>query len=313
MKKNILICSALAVIALSACSDNENNPAVDNLKDTPIVINAGVSDLTTRAGYADNNLPTEIGLYITNPNSATYTYKNYKMTYAESAWSTEDGSMVWQDNSQTVNVVAYTPYDGVSNDELSAKTELAVGVQANQSATGGTAVATSDFLYYKKDAVTPSTDGISLPMEHLFSKLLISFTHGSELSGKTVVIKSVTVSGTQIAHKFNLSTGELVAGGLNGDATDITMYLQDGTSPVVKTAEAILIPQTVAVTVTVAATVDGEEKTFSYTADSQEFATKTQYTLALAVGRDGVQAGNFDINPWGTPVDGGNLETTENK
>lgn len=311
MKKNLLICSALAAMALSACSDNENNPAVDNLKDTPIVINAGVSDLTTRAGYADSNLPAEIGLYITNPNSATYTYKNYKMTYANSKWTTTDGTMMWQDASQTVNVVAYTPYNGASGDELTAKTELPVSVQADQSTTGGTAVAISDFLYYKKDAVTPSTDGISLPMEHLFSKLLISFTHGSELNGKTVVIKSVTVSGTQTAHKFNLSTGALVAGGLNGDATDITMYLQDGTSPIVKTAEAILIPQTVAMTVTVTATVDSEEKTFSYTADSQEFATKTQYTLALTIGRDGVQGGEFDINPWGTPVDGGNLETTE--
>lgn len=313
MKKNIFICTALAGLLLSACSNNENDPLVDNLKDTPIVINAGVNDLTTRAGYADNNLPTEIGLYITNPNSATYTYKNYKMTYANSQWTTTDGTMMWESATQTVNVVAYTPYKGASGDELTAKTELPVSVQADQSTTGGTAVTTSDFLYYKKDAVTPSTDGISLPMEHLFSKLLISFTHGSELNGKTVVIKSVTVSGTQIAHKFNLSIGALVAGGLNGDATDITMYLQAGTAPVVKTAEAILIPQTVAVTVTVVATVDNEEKTFSYTAGSQEFAAKTQYTLALAVGRDGLQAGTFDINPWGTPVNGGNLETTENK
>lgn len=311
MKKNIFICTALAAMALSACSNTENDPAVDNLKDTPIVINAGVNDLTTRAGYATENLPTEIGLYITNPTSTAYSYKNYKMTYANNQWTTTDGTMMWQDATQTVNVVAYTPYNGASGDELTAKTELPVNVQANQSTTGGVAVATSDFLYYKKDAVTPSTDGISLPMEHLFSKLLISFTHGSELNGKTVVIESVTVSGTQTAHKFNLSTGVLAAGGLNGDATDITMYLQDGTASVVKTAEAILVPQTVAVTVTVAATVDGEDKTFSYTADSREFATKTQYTLALAVGRDGIQSGTFDINPWGTPVNGGDLSTTE--
>lgn len=199
------------------------------------------------------------------------------------------------------------------DDELTDKAELSVSVQANQSTTDGLAVATSDFLYYKKDAVTPSTDGISLPMEHIFSKLLISFTHGSELNGKTVVIKNVTVSGMQTTHKFNLSTGALVTGGLSGDAVDIVMYLQDGTAPIVKTAEAILVPQTVAITVTIAATVDTEEKTFSYTADLQEFATKTQYTLALAVGRDGVQTGTFDINPWGKPVEGGNLETTENK
>lgn len=313
MKKNIFICTALATMALSACSNNDNDPVVDTLKDTPIVINAGVNDLTTRAGYADDNLPTEIGLYITNPSNAAYTYKNYKMTYANNQWTTTDGTMMWQNATQTVSVVAYTPYNGTKNDELTDKAELSVSVQANQSTTDGLAVATSDFLYYKKDAVTPSTDGISLPMEHIFSKLLISFTHGSELNGKTVVIKNVTVSGMQTTHKFNLSTGALVTGGLSGDAVDIVMYLQDGTAPIVKTAEAILVPQTVAITVTIAATVDTEEKTFSYTADLQEFATKTQYTLALAVGRDGVQTGTFDINPWGKPVEGGNLETTENK
>lgn len=61
MKKNIFICTALATMALSACSNNDNDPVVDTLKDTPIVINAGVNDLTTRAGYADDNLPTVIG------------------------------------------------------------------------------------------------------------------------------------------------------------------------------------------------------------------------------------------------------------
>lgn len=309
MKKNILICTALAAIALSACSDNENNPFVDNLKDTPIVINAGVSDLTTRAGYADSNLPAEIGLYITNPNSATYTYKNYKMTYANSKWTTTDGTMMWQDASQTVNVVAYTPYNGASGDELTAKTELPVSVQADQSTTGGTAVATSDFLYYKADAVTPASSGISLPMGHQFSKLLVSLTLGSELNGKTVVINSVTVVGTQLAHKFNLSTGTLVAGGLNGAATDITMYLQDGTAPIVKTTEAILIPQTVAITVKIAATVDGTDKTYSYTAGSQAFVTNTKYTLALTVGLDAVQSGSFTLKAWGAPETGGDLET----
>lgn len=133
MKKNIFICTALAAMALSACSNNDNDPTVDTLKDTPIIINAGVNNLTTRAGYADDNLPTEIGLYITNPSNAAYTYKNYKMTYSGNAWGTEDGSMVWQDAEQNVNVVAYTQYNGTKNDELSAQTELPVSVQSDLS------------------------------------------------------------------------------------------------------------------------------------------------------------------------------------
>ena len=309
MKKNIFICTALAAMALSACSNNDNDPVVDNLKDTPIVINAGVNDLTTRAGYADSNLPTEIGLYITNPSNATYTYKNYKMTRSGSAWSTTDGTMMWENATQTVGVVAYTPYNGTKNDELTDKAELPVSVQADQSTTGGMAVATSDFLYYNEGTVTPSSSGISLPMGHQFSKLLISLSLGSELSGKVVTISSVTVSDTKIAHKFNLSTGTFAAGGLHGDATDITMYLQDGTSPVVKTAEAILVPQTAAITVKIAATVDGTNKTYSYTATSQAFATNTKYTLALTVGLDAIQPGSFTLKEWGTPEPGGDLET----
>ena len=311
MKKNIFICTALAAMALSACSNNDNDPTVDTLKDTPIIINAGVNNMTTRAGYADDNLPTEIGLYITNPSNAAYTYKNYKMTYSGNAWGTAVGSMVWQDAEQNVNVVAYTQYNGTKNDELSAQTELPVSVQSDQSATGGTAVAKSDFLYYKAEKIQPASGGISLPMGHQFSKLLVSFTSGSDLNGKSIVFNSVTVSGTLIAHKFNLSTGELVSGGLSGNATDISMYLQDGTTGVLKTAEAILIPQTIAVTVKIAATVNGVDKDYSYTADSREFAVNTQYTLDLTVGRDKIEMGTFTIKPWGTPENGGDLETTE--
>ena len=309
MKKNIFICTTMVTLVLSACNNNDNDPAVDNLKDTPIVINAGVNDLTTRAGYADNNLPTEIGLYITNPNSGTYTYKNYKMTYADSKWTTSDGTMLWENGTQTVNIVAYTPYNGASGDELATKETLAVSIQSDQSAAGGTAVVASDFLYYKKDAETPSTGGISLPMGHQFSKLDVSLTLGSSLDGKAVTINSVTVGGTQLAHQFNLSTGALVANGLNGASTDIITYLQDGTAPVVKTAEAILIPQTAAITVKIAATVDGTDKTYSYTAASQAFATNTKYTLALTVGADAVQSGSFTLKAWGIPEVGGNLET----
>ena len=102
---------------------------------------------------------------------------------------------------------------------------------------------------------------------------------------KAVTINSVTVGGTQLAHQFNLSTGALVANGLNGASTDIITYLQDGTAPVVKTAEAILIPQTAAITVKIAATVDGTDENLQLHSRFTGFCY--QYKIYVGIDRRG--------------------------
>lgn len=142
-------------------------------------------------------------------------------------------------------------------------------------------------------------------MGHALSKLTVNIRYGTEMTqnGATPSLNSVTLGETQTGYTMNLTSGSVSA---TGGKSEIKMMLSDAAvEGYSKSAEAILVPQTAAFTITV---IVDDERTFVY--NNAEFAFKegNAYTLNLLVGKDITNIENISASEW-TTDDNGNLET----
>lgn len=319
--RNLLLMAALAGTVFTGCSnDDEVTGTQQNVlpADGVIRLEAGINGMNTRAvGYATNELG-ELGLFVENSDNATYTYSNVRMEKDASGdtWTSykSDGStpwtMLWQSESATVNVTAYAPYTA----DATQGGTITGTVEADQ--TTGTYGQQSDVLYAAA-SVTPKTPETSndiyydtdarklnVRMGHALSKLTVNIRYGTEMThnGATPSLTSVTLGETLTGYSLDLADGSVEA---SGSKSGITMMLSDATAAGYnKSAEAILVPQTAAFTITV--TVDG--RTFVYTNADFLFSSGNAYTLNLLVGKDIVNIDDITASPW-TITDGGSLET----
>lgn len=270
-RRNFLMMAALAAAVLAGCSnDDEVTGTQQNVlpEDGVIRLEAGINGMNTCAvGYAENDLE-ELGLFVDNSSNTTYTYNNvYMKKDASGTWTSykSDGTtpwtMLWQSESATVNVTAYAPYTA----DATQGGTITGTVESDQ--TTGTYGQQSDVLYASA-AVTPKTPETSkdiyydtdaqklkVNMNHALSKLTVNIRYGTEMTqnGTTPSLTAVTLGETLTGYSLDLADGSVEA---SGDKSDITMMLSDATATNYdKSAEAILVPQTAAFTITV--TVDG--------------------------------------------------------
>ena len=323
MKKKYFTFAALA-LALTACNKTDEIVPVDNLKDMPITVTAGVAELTTRAGYGTTEtasvLPETFYLSIDQAN-ASYDYTNVTMKHVEGAWKAyeADGetekTLLWGSSTSNVTVTAATfPLTGAQ--ELS--------VQADQSTEA--AVLASDHLYmaattqgYAAVEETETTPGkaagaVNVAFDHIMSKVLLTITLGDEFNEASNPISNVTFMGTVASNSYTAGTGwaEIAEG---TEATDIVplcnAYTALTTEKPNATAEyeVILVPQTVdANTFTVVFHVG--DRIFKWTSTSAvTLASGYKYTLELTAGKDLVSSASFTATAWNT-TDG---EGNENK
>ena len=320
MKIKKFYMAALAAAVLAGCSnDDELAGTQQNVlpEDGVIRLEAGINGMNTRAvGYSESGL-TELGLFVDNSSNATYTYNNVYMKKDDSdTWTSHksDGTtswmMLWQSESATVDVTAYAPYDATatSGGTITGTVEADQTTEENGQK--------SDVLY-AKSSVTPNapdaskdiyydatTQKLNVKMNHKLSKLTVNIRYGTEMTqgGATPSLTSVTLGETQTGYSLSLSDGSVKA---SGDKSGITMMLSDATATGYnKSAEAILVPQTAAFTITV--TVDG--RTFVYNNADFLFSSGNAYTLNLLVGKDIVNIGDITASTWVTN-EGGSLET----
>ncbi len=269
---------AFAVLAtmLASCSNEEGIiTQVDNLKDTPITVNALVGELTTRAGYDAENLPEQFYLEIDNPDNDKYDYSAL-MKYENNAWVAYDATtpenkitLLWQNSTTNVEVTAAT---------YSLDTEqTALTVETDQSTADN--IKASDHLYYNA-SVAPSADGISVAFNHVMSKVLLTITLGTEFDYEDNPIKELTIDGiTPLAISYSNPAAQY---------------------------EVILVPETKeAETFTVQFKVDG--RAFKWTsADAVTLQSGYQYTLNLTAGKDLVSPTSFSATAWNTGEDESN-------
>ena len=300
-KLHIFAMAALAAI-FAGCSNNDDEvtqPKV-SLKDTPINVNVLMTDIQTRAGYDSNNQPKTFYLSI-DQEGESYDYTNVVMKYEGSKWvayeSADEGAaqkqLLWE-GTAGVNVT-------VTAATFSMSTTPSYSLSANTDQSSDANLKTSDHLYYYNNAVTPSTDGISIPFDHIMSKLEITLTLRDEFEGLTNPITSVMLSGTSLTATYS-PNAETKWSGHSTAADDEVIktcpsvaYDKDARTA---TYEVILLPQTVAEN-TFCVTVFIGDKSYEWTsANAVTLASSNKYTLALTVGKDKVSGNSFTAAPW---------------
>jgi len=307
-----LLMAATLMTGFAACSSDDD--MTNNFPEDGVVrFNVGVNNPQTRASQpTDGSKVAEFGICITNSVNSTYTYNNVKVTGSNiTAW-TPATQMLWQNSTQAVDIVAYSPY--VEGDYNISTTNLPVKVEETQIKDGYT----SDFLICKKPGFVPSkglSEGgkLNLAFKHALSQLTITVTLGSEFNAPDLVttnpITDLKVNGTYIEGicDFTKESGFVtaktteantiaVAPSEYGDFVKATSLSSNAKA----TYLCLLIPQTIEKGIfSVSFKLNGIPYTWASN-EAVTLAENTAYTLALTVGKEIVVAGEMKANAWET-------------
>ena len=303
-----LLMAATLMTGFAACSSDDD--MTNNFPEDGVVrFNVGVNNPQTRASQpTDGSKVAEFGICITNSANSNYTYNNVKVTGSNiTAW-TPATQMLWQNSTQAVDIVAYSPYVNTST------TNLPVKVEETQTKDGYT----SDFLICKMPGFVPSTGLIeggklNLAFKHALSQLTITVTLGSEFNATDLVttnpITDLKVNGTYIEGicDFTKESGFVtaktteantiaVAPSEYGDFVKATSLSSNAKA----TYLCLLIPQTIEKGIfSVSFKLNGIPYTWASN-EAVTLAENTAYTLALTVGKEIVVAGEMKANAWET-------------
>lgn len=218
MKKLLTLMIGAALLASCQQEENEVTPSASRVTISPIITRA------TEVNFEDND---RIGLTITKSNGTVHA-NNELMTFNNGVFA---GNLNWYaEGNETSTLVAYYPYD-----ETGAPTSFSV--QTDQTSGYGK----SDLMAASKSEVVPSANSISMPFRHMFTKLVINVTNETGLD-----ISSVVLQGSIPTANLNLEALSVTADA-NTPAANITAQQVEAN----KTYRAIIIPQTVALTLAV--------------------------------------------------------------
>ncbi len=303
MKKYIAM--AAVVMMFAACDKNEDIavPTQDSMTDTPVMINAGVADMTTRAGHDAGALTNgEMGFFLTTEGTngdAKYNTINKKMVYRTGkGWMPEDGtSLLWKNKTANVDYIAYHPYDVMADNGI-----CPIYVTQEQ-----TSVNVIDLLYAKGSTTCDISRGsIDVAMKHAMTRLTVTLRPGTEL-GETPEFKSVVLKDMAERAKFDLKEGTTWTYFAQNPLCDITMVQNDNLS-----YEAIVIPQGFKDSEFVVEIITADNRIFVFRQNNVTLSLGMAYTLNLVVGKDKVELDNAGITAedWGTPDNwNGSFET----
>ena len=281
----ILVLSAFSFL-LSSCSQDEVFEQ-DSLKDTPIAIaSAGVAELTTRAiiqgqliGSVDENV--SISVWVEG-SAEKYNANNVEWVHDGTNWYSNSTVLYEGENKQ--KICALSPY--VENASADGVTITADGV--------------TDYLVASQTLIT--SNPINIYMSHALAMLVLNPTLGTEVTGESIAkveVKNMYVSGTLNIKENSWSdqgeaTATLSMNKVNGNYEVLVVPMEECQSfPIVITMES--------------------GRVFSANISLANVDNKleggTQYTIKLQIGHDTVTIGDISAASWGTPVDGGDLET----
>ena len=283
MKKYLAI--AAAALALAACDKNNADLGIDNTKDTPLTIaSAGVNELTARAitegqlvGSVDENV--SISVWVEG-SAEKYNADNVKWVH--------DGSPDWYSNSNSTVL-----YEGENKQKICALSPYVDGASAEGVTI--TADGTTDYLVASQTSIT--SNPVNICMSHALAKLVLNPTLGTEVAGDNIATVEVQNMYTQ--------------GTLNVEVNNWTNCT--GTTAFTMTNnEVLVVPMEGCESFPIVITMS-RGRVFSANISLANVDNKleggTQYTIKLQIGQDKVTIGDISAASWGTPVDGGDLET----
>ncbi len=303
---------AMAAVAMmfAACT-NDDMPAsgVDAMTDKPVLVNAGVAELVTRAGMTSDDLST-LGINITNAANSIYSYDKVKFVKdaTTTGFTPAEGEVtpLWQNATQEVAVSAWSPY--VEEDIANG---YAFSVYADQ--TTPEASRASDFLWVNEtvdpDAVQTGkivyngSDGsLEIKLQHAMSKLVVNIRLGTEMTD--VGVENVVVKNLENACLLNIPNCTMAAPA-ESTKKDIFAYKAETAKSGYDVAyEVIFPPQEIAFAVMIEMR-DGRK--FLHENVEYEFMADYQYELDMTVGKDkivlaGGESG-ITASAWGADPD----------
>ena len=276
-----VLCTLLSVLFISC--DQQEIESPDSLKDTPITIaSAGVAELSTRViiegqliGSVDENA--SMSVWITG-SAEKYNANNVEWYHNGANWYSNSTVLYEGEDKQVI--CALSPY--VSGASADGVTITADGV--------------TDYLIATSKLVT--SNKVSLLMQHALTKLVLVPTLGTEVTGDniaTVEVQNMYTQGTlNVEENWWSNQGEATA----------TLTMTNN--------EVLVVPMEECESFPIVITMESG-RVFSANISLANVDNKleggTQYTIKLQIGHDTVAIGGITADSWGTPVDGGNLET----
>ncbi len=299
MKKNLFIlASAMAALALGACSNEEETHGVDLSK--PISLDFRPAAVQTRAtvGVEDAKFVINdvVGVYVSSSTLAGSEYANIEFTYDNTKWITK--TLYWPSGTDSYTITAYYPFAGT---EYTAAATLSVSVPDDQS---GNSYTKADYMWAQKTSVTPTNDAITLTMNHKMSLLKLDITASpnmglglSQINSMTpAILGSILATGT-----WDLNTGDIKPDDNVTTHQSIRPYAAYVANQSL-TYYALVMPGTTFkkgekfFTLT-----DGENNTYSYTLNIEDGITAGEgkyVDLDLTVTRKGINITSFAIGDW---------------
>lgn len=299
MKTRYLIYT-LALLAFCACSHEDDFMPTQGSA-IPMGVSVNISDaVATRAETEMTDLQANSFMLDVQPASSgseadEYTYADVCVKYVDGdGWGFYEADGTTKKQLMWVNANAETSFTA-TYPEVS-------GWSFNADQSTGLA---NDWLCFNKTLTYNETTGGQVPVmfQHTNTKLTVNLTIDETVhAGKT--IKSVTVGGTKIAFtKYDVNTGYTLA----DDAGDITPYTNGNTY------EAILLPQTADLKVTVM--FEGDDNEYVWEQANTELIGGCHYTVNLKVTKKQlISIGTVTVSPWTEvedPIDAGTATEPE--
>lgn len=249
MKKSLILLG-MAVLALAACKQVQDNPL--DFSDTAIA----VEPVITRATETNFQTGDAIGLTVTR--TAGVYADNAKLVYDGSAFK---GELTWYaEGAEEATLAAYYPY--------AATKPATFTVQADQSA----GVTSSDFISSVKEKVLPTPGEVTMAFKHRLSRLVLDVTNNFGSAIESMTVKGVIPTAV-IADDLTATADETAA------AIDIKAF-KDGEKWYV-----ILPAQKVALTIAAAAGT----KTLEQKLAEASLEAGKSYTANVVVNPDDLQ------------------------
>lgn len=263
MNKSHLIWIVAVACALSSCV-NEQEKAVPAKDRVPITFD-GTIGADTKANTSGFQTGDRLGVYVVNfdnhGNPGTLQSKGNWVTnvaYTKAETWVPDYDVYYKDNSTHVDFYGYYPY--ISSIESVTNIPFEVKEDQSQDGTPGVmgAYEASDFLWAKRENVSPSASAVVLSFKHRMSQIAVTLEKGTGF-GDTWdgLSKKVLISSVKRNANIDLTTGNVTATGAVS-ARNTVPYCSDGTF------HAIVVPQEIAAnTPLFTITIDGIPYTYS--------------------------------------------------
>lgn len=295
MKKE-LICSAFALILLTAGCNNEETAAPPSSRDIEIVTKVGTLTRATDRAFETND---RISIYAYETDNPTEMVVEgvTNILQPDGTWIPAT-PMQWKDDATAHDFIGVYPEKGD------------IGDFTNESITLGDNMAANDLLIATATGRKAAGGAVPLTFDHVMSRVTVNLTFNENMGTAPTVDK--VVLRCRLTGSVNYSAKTVQA---SGTAADMAM------TPVASgTFRAVALPQTLAATEPmIVITIAGRDYSFAHT-DALALEPGKNRTINLTVSGTApedltVSLGGITINDWGNSqtLEGGEAKPTDNE